>query len=116
MNHKTMQHFKERLEALLSELRATVEEKTDSTATVDLDTSIGRISRIDAIQSQQIALGLRARQQQSILRVISALQAIRDGTYGQCRRCKGAIAVERLEVQPDAVLCIGCAAKAVRKP
>lgn len=109
-----LDRFRLRLETMLAELQATVGEKTDSTATVQLDTSIGRISRIDAIQSQQIALGLKARQQQSIQRVTTALQAIRDGRYGQCRRCKGPIALERLDAQPDAVLCIRCASTPAR--
>jgi DnaK suppressor protein len=46
--------------------------------------------------------------------VRNALQAVRDGTYGRCRRCKGSIAIERLEAQPDAVVCVKCAEQAGR--
>ena len=98
-----------------AELTAAVEGKADATAPVTLDTSIGRLSRMDAIQSQQMALGLKARQQQSLLRVRNALAAIRNGTYGQCRRCKGPIALERLEAQPDVILCVKCAEQAQRR-
>jgi DnaK suppressor protein len=69
---------------------------------------------MDAIQSQQMALGLKARQQQALLRVQNALKAIANSTYGECRRCKGPIAIERLEAQPDAVLCVKCAELAQR--
>jgi peptide chain release factor 3 len=34
--------------------------------------------------------------------------------HHQCRRCRSSIAVERLEAQPDAVLCVQCAEKAGR--
>jgi DnaK suppressor protein len=115
MDPKTLESFKQRLEEMLAELRSAVENKTDATAPVEVDTSIGRLSRMDAIQSQQIALGLKARQQQAMLRTQNALEAIRNGTYGQCRRCKKQIAIERLEAQPDAVVCVSCADSGTRR-
>lgn len=44
------------LEGLAAELSASLDARTEATATVELDGSIGRVSRIDALQSQQIAL------------------------------------------------------------
>ena len=108
----TLERLRKQLEHMESELREAVENKTESTAPVQLDTAIGRLSRMDAIQSQQMALGLKARQQQALTRVRNALQSMGTGAYGQCRRCKGAIAIERLEAQPDAVLCVKCAEQA----
>ncbi len=114
MDPTTRGRFQRRLEQMVSELTEAVEGKADATAPVQLDTAIGRLSRMDAIQSQQMALGLKTRQQQALLRARNALQAIASGTYGQCRRCKGPIALERLEVQPDAVVCVKCADQARR--
>jgi RNA polymerase-binding transcription factor DksA len=65
---------------------------------------------MDAMQSQQMALVLKARQQQALTRIRTAQEAMRNGTYGTCKRCKGPIALERLEAQPDAMLCVKCAA------
>lgn len=115
MDQTTLDKFKQQLEALEAELKAAVDGKADATAPVTLDTSIGRLSRMDAIQSQQMALGLKARQQQQLLRVQNALKSVANGTYGQCRRCKGPIAIERLEAQPDAGFCVGCAESAGRR-
>jgi DnaK suppressor protein len=95
-----------------ADLLASVESKADDAAPVQLDTAIGRLSRMDAIQSQQMALSLKARQQQALARVRNALQSIRNGTYGQCRRCRGPIAIDRLEAQPDAFFCVSCASQA----
>jgi DnaK suppressor protein len=114
MNQTTLERFKKQLETLEAELSTAVEGYVDAVAPVTLDTSIGRLSRMDAIQSQQMALGLKARQQQTLLRVRNALKAVAEGTYGQCRRCKGLISIERLEAQPDAVTCVKCAAQSVR--
>lgn len=109
MDQTTLERFKKQLEEMEAELSAAVQGKAEATAPVTLDTSIGRLSRMDAIQSQQMALGLKARQQQALLRIRNALKAVANGTYGQCRRCKGPIAIERLEAQPDAVVCVQCA-------
>jgi DnaK suppressor protein len=117
MDPTTLERFKQRLEEMEAELREAVEGKSEATAPVQLDTSIGRLSRMDAIQSQQMALGLKARQQQALMRVRNALEAVRNGTYGTygtCRRCKGPMAIERLEAQPDAVICVKCAESARR--
>ncbi|HUF62592.1 MAG TPA: TraR/DksA C4-type zinc finger protein [Verrucomicrobiales bacterium] len=109
MDQATLERFKGQLEAMEVELKAAVQGKEEAAAPVTLDTSIGRLSRMDAIQSQQMALGLKARKQQALLRVRSALQAIHDGDYGRCRNCNSPIAIERLEAQPDAVVCVKCA-------
>ncbi len=37
-----------------------------------------------------------------------ALARFEAGTYGQCARCGGAIAPERLEAIPDAETCVSC--------
>ncbi len=37
-----------------------------------------------------------------------ALRAIDKGAYGICQRCSKAIEPERLEVKPDATLCLTC--------
>jgi DnaK suppressor protein len=115
MDDPTIQQFRERLEVMEAELRQSVEGRSDATAPVQVDTSIGRLSRMDAMQSQQMALALKARQQQALSRVCNALQAVANGTYGQCRRCKGPIAIERLEAQPDAVICVKCAEQTARR-
>jgi len=40
----------------------------------------------------------------------SALQKIREGSYGECEVCGAQIAPERLQVCPEAVCCIACQA------
>jgi RNA polymerase-binding protein DksA len=40
--------------------------------------------------------------------VTTALRAVEKGTYGTCERCGEAIDPARLEVRPDATLCLKC--------
>lgn len=40
--------------------------------------------------------------------IAAALKSVDNGTYGTCARCGKAIEIERLEVKPDATLCVTC--------
>jgi len=59
MDAEKLEKFRAILDRLVIELRAALSEK-DATEPVQLDTSIGRLSRMDAMQSQQVALALRS--------------------------------------------------------
>ena len=109
MTPEKMIFYKERIHTLYQEIKEDLEKDKDGEKVVELDTSIGRLSRMDAMQSQQMALELRRRKKQHLMRLDSALIRIQKGTYGACGRCKKPISEERLEIQPDAVLCIQCA-------
>ncbi|MBE2237190.1 MAG: TraR/DksA C4-type zinc finger protein [Caldilineaceae bacterium] len=43
-----------------------------------------------------------------LIDIETALKAIEKGNYGICTRCGTAIERERLEVKPDATLCLNC--------
>jgi DnaK suppressor protein len=48
-------------------------------------------------------------------RVDRALEKLAEGTYGVCDSCGGPIPSRRLEVAPESVLCVPCAAAAPRR-
>ena len=45
----------------------------------------------------------------AIRSIKAALRRMEEGSYGDCERCGGPIAASRLEVLPEATLCIDCA-------
>ena len=111
METEKEQYYREKLETSVAELRADLDQSSEATQTVKLDTSIGRLSRMDAIQSQQMALELKRRQQNQLLRLQNALKRLDEGNYGLCGRCGKPISADRLDFQPDAVFCIRCTDK-----
>lgn len=77
---------------------------------VELDqSSVGRVSRIDALQAQQMALATERNRSQELVRIDAALGRIVDGSYGECPDCGEEIAIKRLEFDPAIVKCIDCA-------
>ena len=109
MTLERLSHFRDRLLALEKEIQATLEASKEASGVVELDTAIGRLSRMDAMQNQQMALELRRRQEQQLQRITNALKRITQNRYGLCGRCKQPIAEERLEISPDVVMCVKCA-------
>jgi len=115
MSPDRLDYFSAKLERLAKDLRDAISEGDEDSAPVALDTSIGRLSRMDAMQSQQMAIALKQRQQNQLMRVERAIKAVRNGTYGKCGKCDQSISEERLEAQPDAVLCVRCAEVASKR-
>ena len=99
-----------RLLALQSELAEAEARGRDGQRTVELDQqSVGRLSRMDALQSQAMAQANSRQRQVMAQRIAAALARIEDGTYGECLDCGEEIPRKRLDLDPAAPLCISCA-------
>lgn len=105
---------KERLRKKLVAMQAEVasQEAISETdrAPVELDqTSVGRLSRIDAMQVQAMALASQQRRNNELNRITAALHRIDTEEFGYCDRCGDGIAATRLEHYPAVTTCIDCA-------
>jgi DnaK suppressor protein len=77
---------------------------------VQLDqTAVGRLSRIDNLQTQGLTAGLQAREQAKLGQIAGAFTRLENGTYGLCVDCQAPIPFERLLVFPEAPNCVACA-------
>lgn len=97
-----------RLEQLRQELDALLLSTSASSRPVELEQPIGRLSRVDALQQQQMAQANRRSQQQRLQQVEAALLALRRGDYGECRICEEPIGFARLSARPESPLCRAC--------
>jgi RNA polymerase-binding transcription factor DksA len=97
---------KAHLEAQLVELKERQERIAQHLATpLNPDSSEQAVElEDDASLEGQAALLVR-----EIASVQRALTRIKNGTYGECVRCGEQISAKRLEVRPEAALCIRCA-------
>ncbi len=99
------------LEAKRAEICALLDETQEDAAPVALDqTQQGRLSRMDAMQRQEMAQAARRRRKLELDRIDAALARIDAGTYGECVRCGEEISAERLALDPTAPSCRDCAA------
>ena len=100
-----LQHQKELLEVQAS--------GEDASAVVELDqTSVGRLSRMDAMQAQAMSLEIDQRRKIELQHIIVALKSIETGDYGYCNDCGEAINPKRLKSNLTVTLCFDCASQA----
>ena len=108
--------IKARLEEQREVLLDVADSSKEAAGTVELDqTRVGRVSRMDAVQAQEMAKESDRRRLLALQRVEGALKRIEDGEYGICAACDRPISRNRLEVDPGAILCIECASAAEQK-
>lgn len=113
MNKSDVNRLKQKLilqRKEIQQLEATLEEGIQ---TVMLDQSkVGRLSRMDALQGQQMALEASRRRQAQLEKIKLALLRLEDGEYGYCVECGEQIDVRRLDFDPASSHCIKCAEQA----
>ncbi|VAW01485.1 hypothetical protein MNBD_ALPHA07-1483 [hydrothermal vent metagenome] len=114
MNESGREKFNEIYrEIILMRLNELNEEDTKGAAgqaIVELDQqSVGRLSRMDALQNQAMANANHNRRQTQKIRLKAALMRMEEGEYGYCEDCDEDIAIKRLEFDPAANKCIQCA-------
>jgi len=108
MTPDQLSQLKSATQSRIEELETSLAQENEETKPVAPDVSIGRLSRLDSMQSQQMALELQRRQQAELNRLRDTLKRIDQPDYGICPLCRQAIAFERLEAMPDASLCVSC--------
>jgi len=104
----------EYFKSVLMERRQAIEliRKTGDEAAgiVELDqTRVGRLSRMDAMQSQAMSREAQRRRELEITRIDQALQRIERDEFGICVSCDEEIGIERLKLDPSNPFCIHCA-------
>ena len=102
--------IKERLLQMQQELQGLRETADQASGVVELDqTTVGRLSRMDAMQGQAMSQEAGRRRQLQLQKIAVALRRIETGDYGYCVSCEEPVAAERLMHDLAASLCIDCA-------
>ena len=112
MTKAELKKIKEHLLRLRAELQDDEETLKETSEPVELDqTRVGRLSRMDAMQSQQMALETVRRCKDHLVKVEEALQRIESDDYGYCFICDEEIDIRRLMVDPASTRCMECVDK-----
>jgi|SaaInlStandDraft_4_1057021.scaffolds.fasta_scaffold229549_1 DnaK suppressor protein len=111
----TVKTYTKALKAKLKELENVHESSAEARAPVTLDqTATGRLSRMDALQVQAMALETDRRREIEIKRIEAALQRVKEGEFGYCMSCGDEIEPKRLDNDPSTPTCIGCASGSIK--
>lgn len=93
----------------LARLENEHEVDASSREAVSPDKAIGRLSRLDAMQMQEVAKEAARQREMRIHRLREALRKMDLGEYGLCTACGDWIELVRLKAQPEILQCGKCA-------
>lgn len=99
---KMLQREKQKVEERVESLR-------ELTKPVAPDCSIGRVSRMDAINNKSVNEAALRNAEEKLLKIKHMLDKSGDPNFGACRNCGNPIPVGRLIVMPGSSLCVQCA-------
>ncbi|MEP3388061.1 MAG: TraR/DksA C4-type zinc finger protein, partial [Reichenbachiella sp.] len=81
----------------------------DLTKPIAPENSIGRVSRMDAINNKSINEASLRKAEEKLDKLKVALSKIDDNDFGICVRCKRPIPVGRIMLVPQSNKCVNCA-------
>jgi DnaK suppressor protein len=109
MEQNQLDAFRQALISLRDQIEQLSNANKEAAGTVVLDQSmVGRLSRMDALQAQQMAQETARRRQIQLQKIESALHRMDAREYGYCLICDEEIAAARLEFDPACTRCINC--------
>ena len=84
---------------------------TELSKPVSPDSSIGRITRMEAINSKSINEASLINSKNRLYKLEKSLEMIDDPYFGYCFECEEQIPFARLMIMPESVYCVKCAEK-----
>jgi DnaK suppressor protein len=101
--------IKKALLRLRDELQQQEAEFQKTNKPLELDQArLGRLSRMDAMQVQQMELETSRRRQRQLLKIDGALKRLEIGEYGFCFVCGDELDERRLKLEPTTTRCLSC--------
>jgi len=102
---KLKDHIKKRIECLKEDIKS----YQMLTQPISPDNAIGRLTRMDAINSKSINEAALNKAKQALSNMEGALTMVNDPDFGLCRECEDPIPFARLMIVPESNLCVQCA-------
>lgn len=113
MTEKEKQLIADRLQKEKDKLERKIHSLKEETQPVSPDDSIGRVSRMDAINNKSVNEAALRNAEEKLKSVLLSMEKIDEPDFGTCRNCGKPIPVGRLMVMPGSSTCVGCAGFAV---
>lgn len=101
--------LKEKIIETIAKVDAEILQLEESTKPISPENSIGRISRMDAINSKSVSEASLRSSKKKLAKLKMALGKIDAPNFGICIRCKKPIPSARLMFMPESTYCVRCA-------
>lgn len=94
-----------------TELIELITDLKEATKPMGLDSSIGRVSRMDYINNKSVSESGLRRAENDLKALERWLSMYNEKSFGKCSRCNQEINPKRLLLMPASTVCINCASR-----
>ena len=105
------QELRSTVEQMISETEEELVQLVEYTRPVSPDSSIGRISRMDAINNKAINDAAFLEKKKLHQKLEKTLERLHDDGFGRCIKCGETIPFGRLQIMPYTRRCVGCSGR-----
>ena len=109
MTESEKKDLKKQIKALIDKMKEDIIVLEKMTEPVKPENSLGRISRMDAINNKSVMEVSLRNKRDKLTKLRVALVNIDNENFGQCKMCKNPIQPKRLIYMPESNRCVRCA-------
>lgn len=110
MENTQKAQLRAQIDQKIEDLKEDIRSYENLTRPVSPDNAIGRLTRMEALNSKSINEAALHKARQLLSRLEKARQEIDNEDFGLCRNCEEPIPFKRMLIMPEARLCVQCAA------
>lgn len=111
MNAENKRVVREKIVGLIQSCQEEILNMENNTQPVKPENSLGRISRMDAINNKSVMEAALRNKRGKLAKLKNALSHIDDDNFGRCSSCKNEIQIKRLLYMPESTQCVRCASR-----
>jgi len=108
LDSKKLEQYKALIIKEINSVKESLNALNEQLKPVSPDSSLGRITRMDAIQNQSVSRQSLNSKKVRLYKLEVALRSVDAQTYGICTICGEDIAENRLKIVPESTVCMDC--------
>ena len=109
MDKQQQEEIKILIEEQIDKTLKTISDYKEMTIPEGLDSAVGRVSRMDAINNKSITMAALRQAEEKLIKLNYVLSQIHKKGFGECARCGNTIPIGRIILMPQSVHCVRCA-------
>ena len=111
MNEEEKKLLKSKIKQLIKKYEQDVLETEKMAEPIGPENSIGRVSRMDAINNKGVIDAALRNKKTKLFKLRTALENVDLPDFGICKNCKNNIKPARMMFMPESTLCVRCASR-----
>lgn len=111
MDPEQIEQLRRHISETIKRVKADIASYIEITRPVSPDNAIGRLTRLEAMNSQSINEAALRMSESRLERLERALTSLYEPDFGYCAECEEPIPFARLMIMPETQFCVECAEK-----